>query len=235
MKEKEIDEILQRGGGEGVDPELLGRVSAAMTASLQPVRPMAPAWMLASCLLLISVLLAVGTAWWLGFYGIRKLDVAEIGSIFPALFIFAWLAALLSVAESTPGGMRWKNPTIMEPVMRNRGMLLLVVMAIWTGVVALSFHDYELGPFVPQGISCLRAGLAVAIPSGAASWLLLRRGFAVSPVGAGLAAGTLAGLTGLIMLEIHCPNLRAPHVMVWHTAVVPVSALTGAILAKIKN
>jgi hypothetical protein len=62
---------------------------------------------------------------------------------------------------------------------------------------------------------------------------VLRRGFAVNPAGAGLAAGTLAGLAGLLMLEIHCPNFRAPHVMVWHTAVVPVSAVTGWLLVKI--
>jgi len=62
---------------------------------------------------------------------------------------------------------------------------------------------------------------------------VLRRGFAVNPAGAGLAAGTLAGLAGLLMLEIHCPNFRAPHVMVWHTALVPVSAVIGGLLAKI--
>src|SRR5271165_4619915 len=234
MPDRKIDEILERATIEhALDPALLSRVSTAMTASLRPVRPMAAAPVLALQLLSISVLLAVASAWWLGSYGIRKMDVAEIGSIFPALLIFTWLAALLSVAETTPGGLRWKNPKIMEPVMRNRGMLLLVVILIWTGVAAVFFHDYDLGSFVPQGTSCLRAGLAVALPAGAASWLILRRGYAVSPVGAGLAAGTLAGLAGLIMLELHCPNFRAPHVMVWHTAVVPVSAFAGAVLARI--
>jgi hypothetical protein len=194
---------------------------------------MAPAWMLASWLLSISAIVAVAGAWLLGFYGIRKLDIAEIGSIFPALAIFIWLAALLCVAEMTPGGLRWKNPGIMELVMRNPGVLLLVVIAIWIALDAVVFRDYDMGEFVPQGVSCLRAGLVIAIPTGAGSWMLLRRGFAVNPVGAGLAAGTLAGLAGLLMLEMHCPNFRAPHVMVWHTAVLPVSAVAGGILARI--
>jgi hypothetical protein len=30
------------------------------------------------------------------------------------------------------------------------------------------------------------------------------------------------------MLELHCSNFQALHVLVWHTAVVPVSAAAGA-------
>ena len=237
MKDREIDEMLEREWGEprDVDPALLGRVATSISASLRPVRPVAPAWMLASWLLAISVIVAVAAAWWLGFSGIEKLNVAEIGSIFPALAIFIWLTALLSVSEMTPGGLRWKNPGIMEPVMRRPGLLLLVVMVIWIAIVGVLFRNYDMGAYVPEGVSCLRAGLFVAIPAGVGSWLILRRGFAVSPLGGGLAAGILAGLAGLLMLEIHCPNLRAPHVMVWHTAVVPVSALAGGILAVIKR
>ncbi len=237
MNDSEIDDILGRAAAapHEVAPALLAQVVTAMTASLRPVRPMAPPWMLASGLLSISVIVAVVSAWWLGFYGIRKLNVAEMGSIFPVLAIFTWLAALLSVAERTPGGLRWKNPRIMEPVMRNPGMLLVALIVIWIAVDAVFFHDYDLGAFIPQGVSCLCAGLLVAIPAGAGSWLVLRRGVAVNPVSAGLAAGTLAGLAGLLMLEIHCPNFRAPHVMVWHTAVVPVSALVGAVLARLSS
>lgn len=235
MNDREIDELLERAAGspQEVDRALLGRVSTTMAASLRPVRPLAAAPVLALQLLSISVVLAVAAAWILGFYGIQKMDVAEIGSIFSALLIFTWLAALLSVAETTPGGVRWKNPEIMEPVMRNRGMLPLVTMVIWIALAAIFFRNYELGAFVPQGVNCLRAGLLIAVPTGAGSWLMLRRGFAVSPAGAGIAAGTLAGLAGLLMLEIHCPIFRAPHIMVWHTAVVPVSAVTGGLLAKI--
>jgi hypothetical protein len=32
------------------------------------------------------------------------------------------------------------------------------------------------------------------------------------------------------MLELHCPNLQAAHILVWHTAVVPVSAALGTLL-----
>jgi hypothetical protein len=224
MNDKDIDEILGRAADRHeVDPALLGRVSSSIVTSLQPVRPMAPAWMLALTLVLISAGIAAASAAWMGFYGIRKLGGAEIGTIFSALAILIWLVATMSAAEVIPGSRRWMNP----------GGLLLMVLVAWLAVDAVLFRNYEMGSFVTEGWPCLRAGVTVAIPTGAASWLVLRRGFAVSPGSAGLAAGTLAGLAGLAMLELHCPIFRAPHIMVWHTAVVPVSGLVGALLARI--
>jgi hypothetical protein len=64
-----------------------------------------------------------------------------------------------------------------------------------------------------------------------AGWLLLRRGFAVNFVAAELVTGTLAGLAGVTMLELHCANFQAPHVMLWHTAVMPLSGAAGALSA----
>ena len=222
MKDTDIDELL--AAPNQVDPTLLDRVSASIGASLQPARPMAPAWMLASVLWLLAAGIAIVSASALGMYGIQKLNGAEVGTIFPALGIFTCLAALLSVAAMTPGGMRW-----------NPARLLLIVLVAWVALDAVLFHDYRMDSFVRQGVPCLRAGLIVAVPTGVASWLVLRRGFAVNAGAAGLTAGTLAGLAGLIMLEIHCPNLNAMHVMVWHTAVIPISALVGTLLTRLLN
>jgi hypothetical protein len=65
--------------------------------------------------------------------------------------------------------------------------------------------------------------------------LLLRRGFAVNSTAAGLAQGTLAGLAGVTMLELHCPIFEAPHVLVWHIAVLPVCGLVGVLVARIQD
>jgi hypothetical protein len=219
MNDSEIDRILERGPHE-VDAALLSRVTASIGASLRPVRPMPSAWVLVGGLLSISVVVALVYARQLGMYGLHKLSGAEAGAIFSVLGIFACLAAMMSVGEMTPGGRRM-----------NPAMLLVVVMVGWVFLTAVLFRDYDMGAFVRQGYPCLRAGLITAIPTGVGAWLVLRRGFAVNPVSAGLAAGTFAGLAGLVMLELHCPNFRAPHVMVWHTAVIPVSGLMGALAA----
>ena len=41
----------------------------------------------------------------------------------------------------------------------------------------------------------------------------------------------LGGLAAVGVLELHCPNFQAAHVLVWHTAVVPLSAAAGAFVA----
>jgi hypothetical protein len=221
MNEKEIDEILKRQGSPAPDPALLARISAQMTATLKPVRPIASPWMLASALILIAAVTGTVGASILGFYGVRELGAFGIGTMFPALATLTILAAALSVSAVIPGRAGFTSPF---------RMLALAVIA-FVAIDAVLFHDYDLGAFLPEGINCLLGGLEVALPAGIASWLILRRGFAVDPFAAGLSAGTLAGLAGVVMLELHCPNFRAPHVMVWHSAVIPVSAVLCALVS----
>jgi len=97
-------------------------------------------------------------------------------------------------------------------------------------VFGLLFDDYHMEHFVPAGLTCLSAGLLHAIPAALIAGWVLRRGYALDSVSAGLAVGALAGLAGLAMLELHCANFEALHVLVWHTLVVPVSAGFGALI-----
>ena len=97
-------------------------------------------------------------------------------------------------------------------------------------VFALLFRDYGVRNFVHQGVTCLAAGLGFAIPAALLVCLLLARGFVLNYRAAGLCAGTLAGLAGIGVLELHCPILNAPHVMVWHVAVVLMSGIAGWLL-----
>jgi hypothetical protein len=94
------------------------------------------------------------------------------------------------------------------------------VLAIWHDF--LSYRRLSL----PRAF-LLVAGLCVSIPTAMVVIYLLRRGFVMGWSQAGLTAGTHSGLTGLAMLEIHCSNLKAIHVMTWHVAVVIVSGVLG--------
>lgn len=223
MKDKEIDDILKKAAEtpHRVDPALLDRVTASLGASLGPVRPLPPPWILATGAILVCAAIALAGAARLGLSGFRELSGLQRVLIFPALAIQIGLAATVCVRERIPGSRRAVAP----------GLLLAACCVSLLAVFAVLFHDYATERFVHQGVTCLVAGLLHAVPAALAIALLLRRGFAVNPVAAGLAAGTLAGLAGLGMLELHCANFEAPHLMLWHTAVVPVAAAAGALLA----
>jgi hypothetical protein len=223
VKDEEFDDVLK---GSARDPdvlkaETLQRISASIKTSLRPVRPLPPTWVLAGGLVLICAAVALAGAARAGFYGIEKMNILERALIFSTLAVFAWLVGIGLVHEVVPGSRRRVAP----------GALLAIVSGLLVGVFALLFRDYQTSDFFSAGIACLLTGLLFAVPTALLAWLLLRRGFAVNPVSAGLVAGTLAGLAGLGMLELHCPNFQAAHVLVWHIAVVPLSGAAGALVA----
>ena len=223
MKEREIDELFAQAAKDApaVSPALLERIAGSIKPSLRPVRPLPPSWLLTAGLILIAAAVALAGAARAGLYGIERLTVFGRLLIFPALLLFLWAAAAEFAASMVPGSRRRVHPAV----------LMAVSCLALMGVFAVVFRDYHTTHFVSAGIACLVAGLIHAIPVALLSWLLLRRGFAVNPVTAGAVAGTLAGLAGVTMLELHCPNFQVLHVLVWHTAVIPISAAVGALVA----
>ena len=223
MRDEDIDGILKRAADAApeVDPALLDRVSGSIRSSIRPVRPLPPASVLAAGLVLICAAIAVAGGILLGPHGVQKMSGLEIGLIFPVLAILVWIGAALCVAEAIPGSRRPLAPWLHVV----SGCIVLA------GVFGLLFRDYRTERFVSQGMTCLIAGLSLALPASLAVWWFLRRGFAVDSIAAGLAKGMLAGLAGVTMLELHCANFEAPHVIVWHIAVLPVSAALGMLAA----
>jgi len=184
------------------------------------VRPLASQGALVARLFAIFAVIAAAGALVLGYAGIRRMDPGTAVAIFGALAGFTLLTAGAATSAMVPGSPRPFHPAVIAA----GGCATLVA------VFAVVFPDRTLGRFVPQGIACLRAGVTFAIPAALATWLALRRGFAVDRRAAAIAAGTFAGLTGLAVLELHCPNFRLPHVAVWHVAVPPLGAAAGYFL-----
>lgn len=222
MKEREIDEILAQAAKDApaVSPALLERIAGSIKPSMRPVRLMLPAWLLTAGLVLIAAAVALAGAARAGLYGTERLTVFERSLIFPALVLLLWASAAVFAASMVPGSRRRMHPVVLLAIS------CLALMGVFAGV----FRDYHTTHFVSAGVACLVAGLVHAIPVGLLSWLLMRRGFAVNPVASGAVAGTLAGLAGVTMLELHCPNFQVLHVLVWHTAVVPAAGAAGALL-----
>lgn len=223
MRDGEIDEVLKEAAQAPleVEPALLKGIADSIKSSLRPVRPLPSTWVLTGGVVVVSAAVALLGAARAGFNGIEKMGQLERLLIFSTLGILAWVAGTAFVHEMIPGSRRRASA----------GAVLGMGSVALVAVFALLFRDYRTEHFVSAGIICLLTGLLHAIPAALLSWLVVRRGFAVNPVSAGLVAGTLAGLAGVGVLELHCANFQATHVLVWHTAVVPLSGAAGALLA----
>jgi hypothetical protein len=222
MTEEQVEKVLEKASAAApqVDPALLKRIADSLHSSLRPVRPLPPTWVLTVGLSLICAIVAVTGAARAGFYGIENLSFWERLGIFSTLAILVWIAGAGFVSQLIPASRQRLTP----------GAFLIISIAALLGVFALVFRDYHTDRFIAAGVVCLLTGMLLAIPAALLSWVLLRRGFAVNPVAAGLVGGALAGLCGVTMLELHCANFEALHVLVWHTAVVPVCAVAGALV-----
>jgi Negative regulator of sigma F len=220
--DQEIDQVLEGAARapHRVERAVLEGVTAAIQGSLRPVRPLPPKWVLASGLVVICAAIATAGAARAGFYGFEKMNTLDRALIFSTLGLLIWAAGAAFVSEMIPGSRRFASP----------GALLRISIAALLGVFVVLFRDYHTEHFISVGLTCLFTGFAFAVPTGLLSWLVLRRGFAVNRIAAGLAAGILGGLAGVTLLELHCLNFEAPHILLWHTAVVPLSAAAGAFL-----
>jgi hypothetical protein len=222
VRDREIDNILKRAAEAlpQVHPAVVDRAAAAVASRAGAVRPVPPPWVWKCGLFLIWVLVAAGGGIALGLHGIAKMSALESVTIFAELGILTWLAVGACVTEITPGSRRIVAPWILG----------LAGCAALAAVFALLFSDYAMERFVAHGMTCLTAGLLFAVPVWIAAAWMLHRGFPVNPAASGTAKGILAGLAGVAMLELHCGNLEAPHVMVWHTGVLIISVAAGAVL-----
>jgi hypothetical protein len=222
VKDTEIDQMLDKAADvpEPVPAALLKRVGDSIVPSLRPVRPLAPPWVLAMGLVSIGATIALSAAAIAGFQGFVALGPGARLLIFGTLLLLAGTAATQAVRQWIPG-----SPGRVAP-----SAMLAIVTAALLGVFALLFHDYRTEHFVAAGVACLITGLLYALPAALVGCWLLHRGYVVNAVAAGLVAGMLAGLTGVTLLELHCTNFEALHVLVWHTLVVPATAAVGAIV-----
>lgn len=221
-----MDELLAQAANRQPDPGEaragIERAQAVILGDLRPVRPMGPSGVYVLLFFCVFAALAIGAGLILGPHGFHVLSGVERALIFSALPIAAAVAALACTRSMRPA----TGPSLALPA------LLLAALG-FPLLFALLFQGYSTLHFIHEGIPCLVAGLCVSIPTALLILPLLRRGYILDRRRAAVACGTLAGLAGLAMLEIHCPNLKAIHVMVWHVAVVVVSAALAWAIARI--
>jgi hypothetical protein len=220
VKDEQIDDVLKKAAQapRGYDPKVLGSVTASIKSSLRPIRPLPPQWLTTGVMLTVCAAISFAGALRAGFFGFAKMDLLERSLVFPTVVGLACLAATALVHQMIPASRRRASTAVLS------ALIILALLAVFASL----FRDHGIVHFFSAGLACLATGVLYAIPAGLLSWLVIRRGFAVNPAAAGWVAGILAGLAGLGMLELHCPNFEAAHILVWHIAVVPVSAALGA-------
>jgi hypothetical protein len=220
MTPVDIDKILleaaDRSLSQEVDPSAIESAKAAIPRSFEPAPPLASVPVFVSLLMVVFLAAAAAGATVLGMYGFPVLSWAERVVISSALLATAGIAAVASACAMRPAGGRSMAGSAF-------GLAVLILAITFAGL----FRNYDTSRFFTEGFPCLNAGLLFALPAALAIWLLLRRGFVLDWRAAGIAAGTLAGLSGIGVLEVHCPILKAPHVMFWHLSVVLVSGIAG--------
>jgi hypothetical protein len=172
--------------------------------------------------LVLAILLAAPA----GFQGFARMSFAASLIEYAVVLILAFALAATVVAQMVPGSRQILPPALC--------ICLALVMLIVT--IAFVFPDYGAGRFagdrfIRQGIPCLRYGILCAIPAAGLTWLMMRRGFAVDPVRAAIAAGGFSGLLGFGVLALHCPIFHAAHIVAWHAGVVAVASLAGGTIA----
>jgi hypothetical protein len=198
-------------------------IEAVILRNLTPVQPLAPASVFFTALAL--AFLAAVTVGLLGSNGWRGLSILQRIAVFTPLAAGTGTLALALVRLMVPG-----SKHVLSPVLLSIGVLIVLVVDI-----AIVFHPQQESDFVPIGLQCLKTGLACAVPAAVLFWLLLRRGAILSPGLTGATAGGLAGLVGLVVLQVRCPNVNADRILVWHLGAALLSVVSGFALGRLSD
>jgi hypothetical protein len=202
-----------------MDAALSAKIRGTIARDTKPVRPLPSTLTMGAIFFLLCWVIAIAGGMVVGPNGYRLLTQVERISIFGVLAAATAALAIVAARGMRPAAGRlyggWPAAlSLLAPEM--------VFLAV--------FQNYDASHFMHAGLLCLGLGSAFAVPTTWLTWQLMKRGFVVEPVMAGVLAGLVGGLAGLCMLEVHCPLLTVPHVGFWHVAVVVVSLAFGACL-----
>jgi hypothetical protein len=200
--------------------EILRLIERAMVADLRKVRPIAAKRYVLAAFMAIYASVVALSIFRLGAFAIRVMSPLQAAFILGVLAISAGLLAYSLVNQMVPGS-RYGIPPGLLPF----GITILLAIAM----AALFQFQHEQN-FWAHGWACVRTGTPLAALAAVPLWLVLRRGAILSPAMTGAATGLLAGLAGTTVLEIHCPNLNAWHILVAHLGVAVLGAMAGLIL-----
>jgi len=199
-------------------PAILGQIEQRIVADLRPVRPLLPARYFFAVMvgIFFSIVALVGyrmgAALSVGF-----MSPLQAGVILSALAAGAGSLAYSLVHQMVPGDRHRIPPALLAAS---------IVISLAIAIVVMFQFQHERN-FWGGSWTCLRAGLTIGVFAAVPFWLVLRRGAILTPPLTGAATGLLAGLVGTSVLEMHCPNLDAWHILVSHLGVAVLCSVAG--------
>lgn len=197
-------------------------VLSAIRGNLRPVTPIAgPRLLVLGFLSVLAVALAAGIVL-TGTAGYFAHTPASRMLLFSILVTGALLFSFALAQRMIPGSLR-RVP--LAP-------LALAVCAAFLLVVLLLFHDAASWEGLKIARSCLWIGLGAALLTALGGRLLIRQGGNTDWFAASLSLGALSGVSALLVLTVHCPVLRASHILVWHGGAVVVTMLAAWLAAQ---
>ncbi len=205
---------------DGDDPPssaTLRHIADGLSANLRPVRPVAQVAYLLGAFVGIFVVVATGVGYGMGALAIGVMTAVQASMILIALAVSAAMLSYSLVHQMVPGSLHRFPPKLL-PV----GITVCLSIAI-----AILFQFEQEAGFWAHSWPCIRAGIPIAFLAAIPFVLILRRGALLAPAMTGGATGLLAGLVGTTVLELHCRNLDAWHILASHIGVAILCALAG--------
>jgi hypothetical protein len=191
-----------------------------MATGLRPVRPLAPARYFFGAFVGIFVSIVAFGVYRMGAFAIAVMTPLQIIAILSTLAVSTGLLADSLVHQMVPGSRHGIPPRLLP----------VAITISLTIAVAVLFQFQHERNFWGNAWTCIRAGTPFGVLAAVSFWLMLRQGAILAPALTGAATGLFAGLVGTSVLEVHCPNLDASHILVSHVGVAILCGLAGLVI-----
>jgi hypothetical protein len=185
---------------------LSDRTLTSVLADLKPVKPIAGPWQLALAFTALLVAVLALAIWLTGSAGFFALSPMAKMLMLSIIGVSALLLSYSLAQRMIPGSLR-------------RVPILQVTVALGVAfifVVGLMFHDVTDWNRLAMERTCLWLGLFAAVITATVASLLVRRGAWINRFATVVSIGALSGVSALLVLTVHCPILKASHILVWH-------------------
>ena len=135
----------------------------------------------------------------------------------------------LALREAVPGA-ALPSQAVWGAVLAAMAVQILIGVASWMASPGLTIDG-----LLDHGLGCMAHDLGLGLPALAVTLWLVFRALPLRAEVAGLLGGAGAGIIADAVLHLLCPITDLRHVLVWHTGVIVLLALSGALAGRVWN